>query len=56
MIDTRLNIVEIGLIEKCVEIVLNSIDRGDIEDLTSEAELINENYSQGYFYEVHKYT
>ena len=49
MIKTVFSIEEVGLIEQCLMIVENSIDRGDIHDLTSEGDELLEYHSQGYF-------
>ena len=54
LIKTVLAIEEIGLIEQCLKIVENSIDRGDLEDITSNHEEIMEYYSQGYFDDIYK--
>lgn len=56
IIKTALAIEEIGLIEKCLELVLNSIDRNDLSDFTSNTEEIMEYHSQGYFDDLLKWT
>jgi len=44
-----LDIQEAYLIKLALGVVENSIERGDIDDITSNSEELTEFYSQGYF-------
>jgi len=58
MIKTVLSLSEIGLIETCLDIVYNSMNYQDLQDILGDNEKIEElqeYYSQGYFEDLLKW-